>query len=218
MNTVKPCPNPKCSKSRPVVMWLPEANEHCRVECQTCRTCGPRNDEILDEVDYTTMCDFACVNAGELWNGLPREADDKCLGLDKPKPEPERKCPHCGSKSEVFMDKVGWYWRCLCESGCDARSPKRSSLSRAYEAWWAPFKAQVAEGDDDKLCVWCRQECKVEDQSYVLADPAPWNWECTNQKCGMIGPYARSERAAWRTLVRLNRRYRARSTAAHRSR
>jgi len=39
-------------------------------------------------------------------------------------------------------------------------------------------------------------------------------WECTNKKCGMIGPYARSERAAWRTLVRLNRRYQARSTGA----
>lgn len=183
---LKPCPNPECSHVHP-----PEIDDSSihggpgsglYIWCPNCRLRGPTG--------YSTLAHL------RLWDALPREAEPA---------KPERKCPYCGSKvSGIDVASHPTDRRQLdCEGDCAAQSPVGDTDDEAYAAWWEPFEAKSEcapqSQEDDHLCIWCRQECKMH-------GARRWWWACTNEDCVMCGPSCTSKRKAWKSLERMNKR------------
>lgn len=82
------CPNPWCSKSKPVLMRGGFRNRYQRIQCETCGTAGPQNEfggEAQAIKDWNTRKDRARPIAQAVGEVEPAAWD----WLDRYRPSPE---------------------------------------------------------------------------------------------------------------------------------
>lgn len=182
MSELKPCPNPKCTNSRPCTYFTDDGG-WC-VRCSTCKMQGPigLNDS----------------HGNALWNALPCEAKAEPV-------KPERKCPWCRQDCKVMAigerDVVQFQFSWECQN-CYMGGPRTKSERAAWRSLERMNRKQrhfPKPIDPKRKCPHCCDECGVNQVSENR-----WQWKCLDEVCWMTGPKVYSESAAWHSLERFN--------------